>query len=175
MASEQLLVFMSNKTDKPFWEYKSLKEMSTGEWESLCDGCGLCCLVRIEDENTGDVYDTNVICAHYDCSARGCSSYQSRTRLSDGCVQLTPALVDQFDWLPDSCAYRRHARGLPLLDDHPLRKRALDQNTSDASSEGEQLVNVVDLYEPVGLIVNGPDVVPEQHLVFPDELTDQDD
>ncbi len=164
---------MNDSPSKPFWESKSLVQMTAAEWESLCDGCGLCCLVRIEDENTGQVYDTNVVCAHYDCSVRECSSYESRTGLSDGCVQLTPALVEQFDWLPDSCAYRRHASGLPLLPGHPLLAGA--ERESDSGLAAEQIIHVVDLYEPVGLIKNGPDVIPEQHLVFADELANASD
>lgn len=145
-----------------FWETKTLEQMTLAEWESLCDGCGLCCLVRIEDENSGEIYDTNVICRHYDTQARCCKSYKTRATLADGCVQLTPELLAQFDWLPESCAYRRHAAGLPLLQGHPLLRQSSDETT--------QIINVVDKYAPVGLIENGPEVLHEQHLVFPDEL-----
>ena len=151
---------------RPFWEEKTLEEMTPDEWESMCDHCGLCCIVRIEDENNGDVYDTNVICAHYDCESRQCADYGTRTTFEDGCVQLTPALLETFDWLPDSCAYVRHAKGLPLLAGHPLLGQAeLDGDT--------QIINVVDKYAPMGLIKNNEEVIHEQHLVFPDEFENQ--
>lgn len=170
---------MTQSNAKPFWEEKKLEEMDAREWESLCDGCGLCCIVRIEDENTAEVYDTNVICRHYDCTRQGCSAYSTRTTLADGCVQLTPDLVRQFDWLPDSCAYRRHLAGLPLLANHPLLNDGLSQRTEKTESVAKPnnnalddtvIISVVDKYAPIGLVVNGPDISPEQHLVFPDEF-----
>lgn len=149
-----------------FWEVKTLEEMSSEEWESLCDGCGLCCIVRVENENNGDIYDTNVICAHYDCEKRGCSNYSSRTALSDGCVQLTPELLAIFDWLPETCAYVRHANGLPMLAGHPLLEKESDEGLAATT----QIINVVDKYEPMGLIKNAPDVNHEHHFVFPDQF-----
>jgi len=149
-----------------FWEVKTLEEMTTEEWESLCDGCGLCCIVRVENENNGDIYDTNVICTHYDCDKKQCSSYTARTKLADGCVQLTPELLSLFDWLPDSCAYVRHSNGLPLLQGHPL----LQKDSGKVEAEEVQIINVVDKYQSMGLIKNGPDVIPEHHFVFPDQL-----
>lgn len=155
-------------TDSPFWETKSLEEMTGREWESLCDHCGLCCIVRIESEDSGEIFDTNVICGNYDCESRACASYERRTSLVDGCVQLTPALLSSFDWLPQSCAYVRHSNGLPLLPGHPL----LNGANQNADSGAAQVINVVDKYEPMGLIKNGPEVIHEQHLVFPDEFED---
>jgi uncharacterized cysteine cluster protein YcgN (CxxCxxCC family) len=98
-------------SELPFWQAKTLTQMNSDEWEQLCDGCGLCCLVRIQDDDTDEIYDTNVICKHYDCSKAQCSSFSTRTSIKEGCVQLTPDLVEEFDWLPDSCAYRTLLRG----------------------------------------------------------------
>lgn len=94
--------------------------MNPEEWESLCDHCGLCCLVRIEDADSGEIYDTNVICRHYDCDAARCSSYNKRERVAHGCEQLTPDKVRAYDWLPDSCAYRVVMRGEQLPETHLL-------------------------------------------------------
>lgn len=147
-----------------FWESKTLEEMTKQEWESLCDHCGQCCIVRIENEVDGDVFDTNVICANYDCESRGCANYATRTQLADGCVQLTPELLPEFDWLPETCAYVRQAKGLPLLSGHPLLKQHSNKDKET------QIINVVDKFAPIGLIKNGPDVIHEHHLVFDDEI-----
>lgn len=145
--------------DKEFWKTKTLDELSVSEWESLCDGCGLCCLVRVEDETSGEVFDTNVICGNYDCSKKQCSSYQNRTTLADGCVQLTLKLVEVFDWLPDSCAYRTVARGEDLPETHPLKRDGLPREKT-----------VVEYFAPIGLIQNSGDVIHEEHLIYPEDI-----
>lgn len=145
----------NNNDSMAFWESKSLDQMSTKEWEQLCDYCGLCCLVRVQDEESEQIFDTNVICSQYDCDNRGCKSYNRRESLDEGCVQLTPALVRAFDWLPDSCAYRVVDRGDPLPDTHPLISKRRDTT-----------ITVVDIYEPLGLVVNSDEVDPEQHLIL---------
>lgn len=103
-----------------FWKRKSLAEMSKSEWESLCDGCALCCLQKIEDEETGDVYFTDVACHLLDTKTCRCSNYSARAKLVADCLVLSADDPDTFHWLPDSCAYRRLAGGKELPDWHPL-------------------------------------------------------
>lgn len=103
-----------------FWKRKSLRQMSRAEWESLCDGCGRCCLHKLEDEETGEMFATNVACRLLDRRTARCSDYANRKRQVPDCVRLTPALVRQLDWLPPTCAYRLLEEGEPLPDWHPL-------------------------------------------------------
>lgn len=105
---------------RPFWETKSLEEMTPGEWESLCDGCGLCCLIRFEDEDTGEIIPTRVHCKLFDSESCACSNYADRKRHVQDCIKLTPQNVDTLKWMPLSCAYRRVNEGRGLADWHPL-------------------------------------------------------
>lgn len=104
-----------------FWESKSLMEMTSEEWESLCDRCGRCCLVKLEDIDSGKIYFTNVVCRYLEQGTCQCRHYQSRTALVSECLKLTPdTLSSLVDHLPSSCAYRRLLLGLPLPQWHPL-------------------------------------------------------
>jgi len=103
----------------PFWE-RPLDELSRSEWEALCDGCGKCCLHKVEDEDTGDIYSTNVACKLLDLQTAHCSDYRHRRAFVPDCVRLTPRLAGELAWLPESCAYRLRARGEPLPDWHYL-------------------------------------------------------
>lgn len=105
---------------KPFWETKSLREMSPAEWESLCDGCGLCCLVRFEDEDTGAVIPTGVHCKLFDGDLCRCIDYANRKKHVPDCIKLTPGNIEQLAWMPRSCAYRRLHEGKTLPAWHPL-------------------------------------------------------
>ncbi len=112
---------MDAKNDAlPFWRTKSLEEMNREEWESLCDGCGRCCLVKLEDEDSGEIHFTDIGCTLLDAKACRCRDYQRRTRRVADCVKLTPAVVRTLSWLPATCAYRLLAEGKDLPDWHPL-------------------------------------------------------
>ncbi|MFL0801657.1 MAG: YcgN family cysteine cluster protein [Agarilytica sp.] len=103
-----------------FWQTKALTEMSRDEWESLCDGCAKCCLHKLEDEDTGEVYYTDVVCRYMDEETCSCTDYQNRSTLVPNCITLTPENVFEHDWLPQTCAYRLLAEGKSLYDWHPL-------------------------------------------------------
>lgn len=104
----------------PFWERKRLEEMTVQEWESLCDGCGLCCLVRFEDEETAEVIPTRVHCKLFDADLCRCSDYENRKASVPDCIKLTPWNIEALEWMPPSCAYRRLHEGKSLPAWHPL-------------------------------------------------------
>lgn len=99
---------------EPFWQTKSLGEMTRNEWEALCDGCGKCCLAKMEDEDTGEIYWTSVGCRLFDQSTCTCTNYENRHALVNDCVALTPENVGTIVWLPQTCAYRLLAEGREL-------------------------------------------------------------
>lgn len=104
---------------KPFWE-RPLEALDAGQWEALCDGCGKCCLHKIEEEWTGHIYPTNVACKLLDLHSGQCTDYPNRKRHVPDCLQLTLKKLDEIEWLPLTCAYRLRAEGAPLPDWHYL-------------------------------------------------------
>jgi uncharacterized cysteine cluster protein YcgN (CxxCxxCC family) len=107
-------------SNAPFWERLSLEEMSESEWESLCDGCGKCCVNKYEDEDTGRIHYTDVACRLLDQDRCRCRDYPNRSEQVADCVTLTPETLAVPTWLPETCAYRRLAEGKALPDWHPL-------------------------------------------------------
>ena len=105
---------------EPFWRRKTLEQMTAREWESLCDGCGLYCLVRFEDEDSGEVIPTRVHCKLFDPDACTCVDYANRQAQVPDCVKLSPGNIEQLPWMPPSCAYRRLHEGRDLAEWHPL-------------------------------------------------------
>lgn len=103
----------------PFWE-RSLGLLSRTEWEALCDGCGQCCLHKVEDADTGEIYHTNVACKLLDLKTARCSDYAHRRRFVPDCLRLTPETAGSLEWLPPSCAYRLRANDEPLPEWHYL-------------------------------------------------------
>ena len=132
-----------------FWEHKTLAEMNDAEWESLCDGCARCCMIKLQDEDTEEVHYTAMVCRLLDLETCRCTRYPERHQLVPDCVVLTSERAREFHWLPESCAYRTLAEGRSLAWWHPL-----------VSGDPETVV-------AAGISVRDR-VVPEDH-VHPDE------
>jgi len=143
---------MTKKNHK-FWQHKSLAEMSKPEWESLCDSCGRCCLNKLEDEDSGEVFYTDVACKLLDLNNCRCSDYRNRVKRVPDCLVLGMEHPEYFIFLPDSCAYRRLHEGKSLPDWHPL------------------ISGTTDSVHQAGISVAGK-CISEQHL-HPDELEDR--
>lgn len=103
-----------------FWEHKSLDQLSDAQWESLCDGCGRCCLNKLEDEDTGEVHFTDIACKLLDTTSCRCKHYENRFKHVPDCLLVRPLDEKKLSWLPSSCAYVKIHRGEPLADWHPL-------------------------------------------------------
>ena len=103
----------------PWWN-KPLDRLDRGEWEALCDGCGRCCLHKLEDDETGELFPTNVACKLLDRRSGQCSDYGNRKKHVADCVQLVPGKLEELEWLPNTCAYRLRAAGEPLPNWHYL-------------------------------------------------------
>jgi uncharacterized cysteine cluster protein YcgN (CxxCxxCC family) len=104
---------------RPFWQLP-LDQLTPAEWEQLCDGCGRCCLHKLEDEDSGEVFYTRVACARLELDSCRCTVYAARAQVEPECAVITPANLDALDYLPESCAYRLRRAGLPLPPWHPL-------------------------------------------------------
>ena len=106
---------------EPDWLKKPLCELTQSQWESLCDGCGKCCMSKLQDEETDKVYYTNVACKMLDSHSCRCRDYSRRTEIMPACISLSLQRPHEFDWLPQTCAYRLRFNSKPLPKWHPLR------------------------------------------------------
>ena len=131
----------------PFYERKSLSEMTEAEWESLCDGCGKCCVVLLEDEpeDGGKIHRTRVACKLLDLKTVRCSDYSNRHDKVPGCVRLTAKNVGRLRWMPDTCAYRLIHEGRPLPDWHPLKTGDPNSTHTSGMSVLGQLISEEDV------------------------------
>ncbi|HET6390777.1 YcgN family cysteine cluster protein [Hyphomicrobium sp.] len=111
---------MLDGNDPPFWQTKTLEEMSREEWEALCDGCGRCCLVKLEDEDTAQIYTTRLSCGMLDTRTCRCRDYPNRFSKMPDCLEIDIARARELTWLPQTCAYRLVGEGRGLMWWHPL-------------------------------------------------------
>lgn len=134
------------RMEEPFWKTKTLEEMSVAEWESLCDGCGKCCLSKLEDEDTGEIYWTSVGCRLFDGDSCRCSDYVNRLARVPDCIGLTPQNVRTISWLPSTCAYRLVAEGRDLYWWHRLLSGSAETvHEAGISMRGRVSANEADL------------------------------
>jgi uncharacterized cysteine cluster protein YcgN (CxxCxxCC family) len=117
---------MTCQDNTHFWQTTSLEQMTSDQWEALCDRCARCCLQKLEDGSTGQVYYTRVACRLLDIQNCRCRNYTRRTLQVPNCMVLTPKDVRRIAWLPSTCAYRRLAAGCDLPEWHPLISRSYE-------------------------------------------------
>jgi hypothetical protein len=147
-----------------FWRNRRLSDLSRDEWEALCDGCGRCCLVKLEDEDTGELHHTNVACRLFDAGQCRCTKYERRHALVHDCVPLTPENIGDIKWLPPSCAYRLVDEGRDLAWWHPLVSGTADTvREAGASVHGRTLREQdVDEYDLEDHCVTWPALWPDR-------------
>lgn len=141
---------------QPFWKRKTLAELTYEEWESLCDGCGLCCLQKLEDDEDGGIYYTRIACKLLDLNTCKCTNYTNRKQFVPDCIQLTPEHTADFHWLPNSCAYRLVAEGKDLPIWHHLICENHDAVHTERISQSGRMLSEQDVNENEW----------EQHLIF---------
>ncbi len=145
---------------RPFWQTKRLEQMTVPEWESLCDGCGLCCLIRFEDEESGEIIPTRVSCRLFDADLCRCVDYAARKATVPDCIKLTPWNIEGLMWMPKSCAYRRIYEGKDLPAWHPLVTGDPDSTHKAGVSVRGQVVSETALAEPEdALAFEAPDLL----------------
>jgi len=130
-----------------FWKHKTLSEMTSDEWESLCDGCGKCCVLKLEDADTGHIYYTDVGCKLLDCDNSRCMDYAGRKAIVPDCVVLSPENLDTLSWMPMTCAYRLLNEGEDLPHWHPLITGDPDSPRKAGHSVAGQIVPEAEVKE----------------------------
>ena len=143
-------------SDQPFWKNKPLSALNDQEWESLCDGCARCCLLKAEDEDTGEIHYTEVACRQLDLDACRCKNYGRRQKLVHDCVKLTPEKVATLEWLPVTCAYRLVAENKDLYWWHPLVSGDSDTVHSAGVSVRDRVLPEDDVGDPLSHLVDWP-------------------
>ena len=144
-------------SDPPFWQTKTLDEMSKTEWESLCDGCAKCCLNKLENETTGEIQYTDVACRLLDTELCRCTSYADRKRFVPDCRLLTPRAVRELDWLPSTCAYRLVKEGKDLYWWHPLVSGSRETVHTAGISVRDKVIHESQRVDPEDHIVTWPE------------------
>ncbi|EAR56426.1 hypothetical protein SKA34_19805 [Photobacterium sp. SKA34] len=139
-----------------FWQEKDLATMTDQEWESLCDGCGKCCLHKLIDDDTDDIYYTNVACSLLDNKTCSCKDYPNRFESGEECLKLTRDRIDEFVWLPETCAYRLLAEGKPLPEWHPLITGSKEAMHKANESVRDKIVYEIDVIDWEDHILNHP-------------------
>jgi uncharacterized cysteine cluster protein YcgN (CxxCxxCC family) len=134
-----------NSLPTHFWEGKTLAQLSADEWEALCDGCGQCCLYKLEDEDSGDIYLTNVVCRFLDRTTGQCQVYPERRQAVPTCVQLNPLNVLELSWIPPTCAYKLVGEGKPLTAWHPLISGNKSNNHRAEFFLGDQVISETEI------------------------------
>lgn len=138
---------MSSELRPQFWKTYPLDQLNQAEWEALCDGCGLCCLVKLEDDETQEVAYTKVACKLLDCKTARCSDYPNRLVHVTDCIQLTPEKLQSIHWLPPSCAYRRLNEGKNLPSWHYLNTGTRDSIIKARKSAARRCVSETAVHE----------------------------
>lgn len=138
---------MSDTLRPEFWKNYSLAELTQAEWEALCDGCGLCCLIKLEDEDTQEVAYTKVACKLLDCTTARCSNYPDRLQYVPDCIQLTSEKLQTIHWLPSSCAYRRVEQGKSLPSWHYLVSGSRESVIQARKSAAGRCLSESDIHE----------------------------
>jgi uncharacterized cysteine cluster protein YcgN (CxxCxxCC family) len=153
--------FFCGMDDIPFWKRKTLEEMTRAEWESLCDGCAKCCLVKLEDEDTETIEYTDAACKLLDLGTCRCTDYKKRTKRVPDCVHLTPKVIQEVNWMPPSCAYRLIAEGKDLYWWHPLVSGEADSVVRAGMSVKGRVISEtkIDFDDICDRIVNWPKLV----------------
>ncbi len=155
---------MSPRPDH-FWESKTLEELSDQEWELLCDGCGLCCLQKLEDEDTGELFYTRIACRMLDGGTARCRDYNNRLESVPDCINMRPLTDEKRRWLPASCAYRRIAEGRGLAKWHPLISGKADSVAAAGRSVAGKTVaeSEVPLYQWPDYVIDLDELVASLH------------
>ncbi len=117
-----------------FWEKKLLSELTKEEWESLCDGCGKCCVLKLENVDNKKIYYTNVSCKLLNRKNIKCNNYKNRKKIVPNCIKLSPKNINYLKWMPKTCAYRRINEGKKLFDWHPLISKRKNSTIESGNS-----------------------------------------
>lgn len=138
---------MSQPLRPQFWKNYRLDQLNLAEWEALCDGCGRCCLIKLEDEESAEIAYTKVACKLLNCQTGACLDYANRQQTVPDCIQLTPEKLQHINWLPSSCAYRRVAEGKPLPNWHYLLSGDRDSVIKAKKSVAKRCISESDIDE----------------------------